>query len=296
MPTNPPPPPSLFDDGTNRDSLARAWRQVRRKKGGPGGDGTTIGMFAAGLPGRLDRLSADLRHGRYRAGPLKRYPIAKPEGGQRWLAIPTVTDRVAQGAFARALSVHLDPGMADVSFAYRPGKSVELAVGRVVAYRLWGYRHVVDADIRRFFDRVPHAPLVACLRQSIDCRRTVGLIAGWLDSFTPWRRGLAQGSPISPILANLYLAPVDRAFTGRRVRLVRYADDLLLFGRTQAAAAAARDRLERELRHLGLSLNREKTAITGFDQGFCFLGHRFNGDCVVRLPRSDANAGFPDDS
>lgn len=288
---NPRPVP-LFELATGPGALAAAWRQVRRKKGGPGGDGMTLDGFAAGLEGRLARLSGSLRDGRYRPGPLRRYPIAKPDGGLRWLAIPTVTDRVAQGAFANALSAHLDPAMADGSFAYRPGRSVELAVGRVVTYRLWGFGHVIDADIERFFDRVPHTEMTACLDDAIDCRRTVRLVADWLGGFTSWHRGLAQGSPISPILANLYLTPIDRAFAGRRVRLVRYADDLLLFCRTRRSAEVALNRLARELRSLHLSLNPEKTTVTGFAAGFTFLGHRFQGDRVVRIAGT-AGGGRP---
>ena len=273
----------LFDDATSRDSLEKAWRQVRRKKGGPGGDGLTVDMFAADPEERLARLSAGLRDESYRPGPLKRYPLAKPEGGRRWLAIPTVTDRVAQGAFARAISCRLDGKMADASFAYRPGRSVELAVGRVVSYRLRGFHHVVDADIRRFFDRVPHRPLVSRLADGLRCRRTLHLIALWLQSFTPWHRGLAQGSPISPILANLYLAPIDDAFAGRRVKLVRYADDLLLFCRSHRGAEAAKRRLDRELLRLDLSLSHEKSNVTSFEAGFTFLGHRFDRDRIIRL-------------
>ena len=146
----------LFEDASSIESLHSAWRQTRRKKGGPGGDGMSIQEFSHGLEARLTELSKTLRSGGYHPGPLTRYPIEKTDGGRRWLAIPTVTDRVAQGAFARAISEKLDGEMADASFAYRPGRSVEAAIGRVLTYKLWGFGHVVDADIKSFFLSLIH--------------------------------------------------------------------------------------------------------------------------------------------
>lgn len=279
-------PADLFARMTAPEALREGFARIRRNRSGPGGDGETPEAFARDLDGNIARLCAELRDGRYRPGPLTRYPIPKPDGRKRWLAVPSLRDRIAQGAAAEVLGAHLDGGFSDASFAYRPGRSVEHAAGRVTTWRLKGFVHVVDGDIADFFDSVPHRVVIDRLRRRVPfaVRRLVGL---WLASFGQrrWfraRRGLAQGSPLSPVLANLVLDPIDHALESRRVKLVRYADDFLLMARTAEAAAAARARMEAELKAIGLSLHAGKTRLARLDDGIAFLGLTFTADTVSR--------------
>lgn len=279
---------TLFDAITAERSLLEAWRRVRRNAVASDGDSIAIGRFQGALAGNLARLRAELLAGRYRPGRLHRHAIAKPDGGERWLSIPPVRDRVVQAAVAAALDRIIDPHLSDASFAYRRGRSVAHAVGRIVTYRLWGAVWVLDGDIERYFDTIPHAPLVARLQGHVACRRTLALIEGWLASFEKCgigtACGVAQGAPVSPLLANLYLDPVDKAIDTRRTRLVRYADDFVVLCAERRRVEQARDRLERLLTAHGLTLHPAKTRITSFAEGFNFLGHHFRGDRVQPMP------------
>jgi CRISPR-associated protein Cas1 len=203
-------------------TLTAGWRRVRRNGGGPGGDGETTWHFARRLKGNIARLSRELDRGSYRTGPLRPIWLSKPDGRVRVLAVPPVRDRVAQSAAVLVLAPQLDHRMSPASFAYRAGLSVERAVALVTFYRLRGFTWVVDGDIAEFFPSILHAPLLATFGEAIECQRTRDLIARWLESFSFDGRGLAQGSPLSPLLSNLVLSPVDLAIEGKKVRLVRY--------------------------------------------------------------------------
>ncbi len=218
-------PSPIFAELTAEATLKTGWRRVRRNGGGAGGDGETPWHFARQLERSIGRLSRELATGRYRPSPLRARCIVKPNGSARMLAVPPVRERVAQSAAVIVLAPRLDACMSRGSFAYRTGLSVEQAAALVTFYRLRGFAWVVDGDIADFFPSILHAPLLALLAQAIECPRTRALIALWLRTFSPAGRGLAQGSPLSPLLSNLALAPVDQAIDGRKVRLVRYADD-----------------------------------------------------------------------
>ena len=254
---------------------------MRKKAGGPGADGQHAEHFARELDATLARLRSRLLDGSYRPGPLLRRALVKPDGGERLLAVPTLTDRVVQTATHNALARAFDRDFSAASFAYRPRLAVELALARVVALRLWGFGFVVDADIRRFFDEVSHERLLNDLEKRLNDRRILALIAQWLAAFGG-EFGLAQGAPISPFLANLFLDPVDKAIESKSVRLVRYADDLLLLCRSAAKAGRALDRLAALLADRGLRLHETKTRLTTFDEGFDFLGYRFEGPSLFR--------------
>jgi CRISPR-associated protein Cas1 len=281
---------AFFDMVTSPAALAAAWERVAGNRGGPGGDGMTIDRFAAHAPLLLARLHAELAAGAYRPGPLRRATIPKRSGGTRILAIPCVVDRVAQSAVAAALSLKLDPGFSPDSFAYRPGRGVKQAVARVAMLRRAGYDHVVDGDIRGFFDAIPHTQLLDRLAREAADAALIGLVRQWLDDWdTPGApgRGLAQGSPLSPLLANLYLDSLDDLFADGPVRIVRFADDFLLLAKggkqAEKALAVARAHL---LEH-GLYLHPDKTRIVPFDQRLDFLGHLFIRSVVLEAELAD---------
>ncbi len=275
-------PGSMFDEATRFDRLWQAWEKVWRNQGGSGGDGMTLAQFAASAQNRVSALSRKLRGGRYRVSPCRRVYIPKPSGGVRPLDIPSIVDRVAQGAVAMTLMPVLEREMEDASFAYRPGRSVAQAVQRVASHRRDGFRWVVDGDIVRFFERVPHDRLIEQIERHVDDGRLVDLVALWLENASPEGIGLPQGSPLSPLLANLYLDLVDEQIKGRGVRLVRFADDFVLLCKSEDGARGALEKMSALLDEHGLELHRDKTRIVPFDQGFRFLGHIFVRSMVWR--------------
>ncbi|MGH7038202.1 MAG: reverse transcriptase domain-containing protein [Stellaceae bacterium] len=252
--------------------LREGWERVRRNRGGPGGDGVSIGRFAVALEARLARLSRELLTDRYRPGPLRRVAIKKPDGGTRELAIPCVRDRVVQTALMLLLDRRFDAAMAGASFGYRAGRGVDGALARVEDSLRVGGGWVVDLDLAKFFDSVPHDALIAGLLAGGVEPRIGRLVRLWLDGFSATGRGLPQGAPVSPILANLYLDSLDRRLAQGDHRLVRYADDLVLICPTQRAAGQALRRIRRALRRRGLAVNESKTRIVGPGGTLRFLG------------------------
>lgn len=264
-----------FDDACRRSSLRAAWAKVWQNAGAAGGDRMSVYDFAAGAEARIGALANDLREGLYQPKPMRSVDIPKRSGGLRRLTIPSVVDRVAQTAVATVLTPLLEDEFEDASFGYRPGRSIYQAVARIQALRREGLVHVVDADIDDYFDSVPHDLLIKRLAESMSAGPLSELIALWLAHGAPHGRGLAQGSPLSPLLANLYLDRLDEAFDRRGARIVRFADDFVVLTRSSDKAEDALDEVAALLGAHGLKLNREKTTVTDFVRGFKFLGHMF---------------------
>lgn len=275
-----------FDAFVDARTFARAWRHVRRNGGGPGPDGQTIEQFARDDERRLARLRADLGAGRYRPGALRPAAFAKKDGGARELRIPNVRDRVVQTALLLVIGPRFEAAFVEDSYGYRPGRSVAHAVGRIVTYRLWGYRWVLEGDIKSCFDTIPHGPVLARLRRAGIAAALVEEVARALRAAAPQGRGLPQGSPLSPLLCNVHLHELDTALGGRRTRIVRYADDFVVMCRDRATAQRAEKRLARVLAALELEANPEKQRITSFADGFEFIGHRFVGARVEPAARA----------
>jgi CRISPR-associated protein Cas1 len=272
---------ALFREATETDTLLTAWSRVLANGGAAGGDNVTLQRFLTNVHRRIARLSSALRAGTYTPGPLRRLDIPKKSGGTRPLAIPCVIDRVAQTAVAQVLGPHLDREFEDSSYGYRLGRGVADAVKHVSQLRAKGHVFVVDADIEGYFENVPHEKLIARLGQSMSDGPLTRLIGLWLEHAAPSGHGLAQGSPLSPLLANLYLDPLDEAFGRRNAHIVRFADDFVILAESRAGADGALVRAEKLLAEHGLTLNRDKTRVTSFDQGFRFLGHLFVRSMVL---------------
>lgn len=270
------------------DNLAFAWSRVRANGGASGSDGVSLERFADNLLDRLGKLRHQVLAETYKPDPLLRIELPRPGKSPRLLAVPSVRDRVLQTAVAQVLTPILDPLFEEESFAYRPGRSVHDAVRAVVAARDEGFEHVVDADIEAFFDNIPHAELVNALKQVLPDPSLLPLIGLWLDApiktregFVRLTCGVPQGSPISPLLSNLYLDAFDEVLVAdERRRLVRYADDFVIFAQDNHGAEIALEEAAIWLVNSGLAINFDKTRITTFDQGFSFLGVRFEGDAV----------------
>lgn len=274
---------TLLHQALQQNNLLAAWKRVRENKGAAGVDGITIDAFEHRLLSRLYALREAVLNNHYLPQPLRELHIPKPDGGERRLAIPAVADRLLQTTVAHSLSPLLELEFEAHSFAYRPGRSVPMAVAQVMALRDQGYQWVVDADIRGFFDQINHKLLIEQLRHTLPDQSLLPLIDQWLNAVVhpeeghPYllTRGVPQGSPLSPLLSNLYLDPLDEALIAAGYPAVRYADDFLILCRDHASATAALAFTHEALARLHLDIQTEKTRITSFSEGFQFLGVAF---------------------
>lgn len=278
--------PSLFIQACAPKNLWKAWKRMQQNGGGPGVDGVTVEAYERQIGRSLEQLRRQLGSGRYRPAPVRRVTIPKTDGGTRELGILTVQDRVAQRAVLNVLEETYERLFADCSFGYRPDRSVQLALKRAVRLHRWGYSWMVDGDITAFFDNVRHPLLLRFVREDVGDEQIISLMTTWLAAAPAgYRRrwligpreavGLVQGGILSPVLSNAYLHRFDQALAVRDIKLVRFADDFLAFTKTPKEAQQALRVIERELKRLGLTLNREKTRVCHFHDGFTFLGREF---------------------
>jgi RNA-directed DNA polymerase len=248
-------------------------------------DGQSIERFAAKSDVYLAELSAALREGSYRPQAVKRVEIPKGDGKTRPLGIPTVKDRIVQQAVRLVIEPIFEAGFRDESYGFRPGRGCQDALREVDGLIKDGYTFVVDADLAGYFDSIPHDRLMARVEAKVSDGRVVDLIRGWLkadilEGLETWKptRGSPQGAVISPLLANIYLDPLDAFIAGRGYRMVRYADDFVILCRTREAADAALADVRAWVSENGLALHPEKTHVGDCrqpGQGFEFLGYRF---------------------
>ncbi|MGE0705880.1 MAG: reverse transcriptase domain-containing protein [Vicinamibacterales bacterium] len=261
-----------LDHVADIECLREGWKKVRTNKGGPGGDRVTLDTFGARIDVNLAAIKKELLEARYRPRRLRWVKVPKSDGTERQLKIPAVRDRVVQAALLIALAPTIDPRMSDASWAYRPGRGVQDALREVRAHLGAGRIWVLEADIQSYFDRVPHDRLVEELTIWLDDVRLISLVQLWLRSFSSSGTGIAQGAPISPLLANVYLHPVDRLLACDGFHVVRYADDLVIMTHDEREARSAMVALDRLLRLRGLALKAGKTRIVSPDKTFRFLG------------------------
>jgi RNA-directed DNA polymerase len=284
---------SLVDKAERPASLEAAWRKVARNQGAAGVDGQSIERFAAQSDRYLRELGDRLRDGSYRPSPIKRVEIPKGDGRTRPLGIPTVKDRIVQTALKMTIEPIFEVQFRPGSYGFRPGRSCKDALREVDRLLQEGHAFVVDADLRSYFDTIPHDRLMALVGGSISDGRVLALIEGFLrqDIMTDmgsWQptTGTPQGAVLSPLLANLYLHPLDLLMERSGYRMVRYADDLVVLCRTEAEALAALRRLQAWVADNGLTLHPHKTRVGDCrqpGQGFEFLGYRFEaGRRLVR--------------
>ena len=233
----------LLDKILDRDNLNQAYRRVKSNKGAPGIDGMTVEEALPWLKEHKVELLQSIRDGKYKTNPVRRKEIPKPDGGVRKLGIPTVVDRVIQQAIAQELTPIYEPLFADGSYGYRPKRSAQQAVLKVKEYAEAGYGYAVVVDLSKYFDTLNHELLMNVLRRHIRDQRVIGLIKKYLKSgvmenglICKTEEGSPQGGPLSPLLANIYLNEFDQEMTGRGVKVVRYADDIVVLAKSKRAA------------------------------------------------------------
>ena len=293
---------SLMDKVYSAGTLRSAFAKVKKNRGAAGVDHQTIEMFEARLEENLGRLAESLRAGTYRPQAIRRTYIPKPGSKeQRPLGIPTVRDRVAQAAVRQVLEPIFERDFAAHSYGFRPGRGCKDALRRVNALLDVGYTWVVDADLKSYFDTIPHGLLMDRVEVKVADGRVLGLIEAYLkaevmDTLDTWepQAGCPQGAVLSPLLSNIYLDALDHEMARRGLEMVRYADDFVILCRSEREAREALQRVQEWTAQRGLTLHPDKTRIVDATQrgGFDFLGYHFERG--YRWPRKKSTGQLKD--
>lgn len=273
---------NLLERILDRNNLNRAYKQVKRNHGAPGIDGMTVEQALPWLKEHRAELLQSIREGKYAPSPVRRKEIPKPDGGVRKLGIPTVVDRIIQQAIAQQLQPIYELLFSDASYGYRPRRSGQQAVRQVKKYAEQGYTYAVEVDLSKYFDTLNHELLMELLRKQIHDKRVTGLIKKYLKAgvmengiTTRTREGSPQGGPLSPLLANIYLNEFDQEMARRGVKVVRYADDIVVVTKSKRAAEhmleSCRKFLEGKLK-LTMNLQKSKVVSLFSRRNFKFLG------------------------
>jgi RNA-directed DNA polymerase len=288
---------TLSDKVYQPDNLLLASYQVLAKEGAAGVDRQTVQHFGERHHEELQRLADDLRADRYRPQAVRRVWIPKPGGTEkRPLGIPTVRDRVVQTALLHVLEPIFDHTFAEASYGFRRGRGCHHALERIEALLNAGYVYVVDADLKSYFDTIPKDRLMERVGAQVSDSRVLRWVKmfldqGVMDGLREWtpQTGVPQGAVISPLLANVYLNPLDHQMAEAGFAMIRYADDFVVLCRTREEADRALAMVQRWVEDNGLTLHPTKTKIVDArTEGFAFLGYEFRGR--FRLPRKQSLA------
>jgi RNA-directed DNA polymerase len=276
---------SLIDKVASKRNLQAAADKVIANRGGAGVDRVSVKRFQKRTVQEIDKLHASLKAGTYQPQAIRRVLIPKPGSSeQRPLGIPTVRDRVVQTALRNALEPIFERTFAKHSYGFRPRRGCKDALGRVAKLLAEGHTWVVDADLKSYFDTIAHEKLMERVREHVADSTVLGLIESFLhqavlEELGEWRpeKGTPQGAVISPLLANIFLNPLDHRAVKEGFEMVRYADDFVVLCRTQEEAQRALEAIQEWTEREGLTLHPQKTKIVGLDarNGFDFLGYHF---------------------
>lgn len=277
----------LFDKVFAERNLFAAFQQVARNAGAPGVDHVTVDEFGRQVPENIWQLSDALKDGTYRPQAIRRVHIPKPGTNEtRPLGIPTVRDRLVQAAVVNVIEPIFERDFAAQSYGFRPKRGCKDALRRVDQLLKAGYTHVVDADLKGYFDSIPHDRLMSRLATKIADGRVLSLIesflkAGILDGLEEWTpaTGAPQGAVLSPLLSNLYLDPLDHLAASQGFEMIRYADDFVILCKSREDAARALALVQQWVADNGLTLHPTKTRLVdALTESFAFLGYEFRGE------------------
>ena len=279
---------NLLEKVLSRDNPPEAEKRVKANKGASGVDRMTLEDFPEFVRGNWEKIRQAIMDGEYQPRPVRRVEIPKPDGGKRPLGIPTVTDRVIQQAIAQVLVPIFDPTFSDSSFGFRPGRSAHDAVKQVSRYITEGYKVAVDIDLSKFFDSVNHDILMNRVARRTRDKRLLRMIGKYLRAgveiegkIHPTTKGVPQGGPLSPLLANIVLDDLDKELEKRGHRFARYADDFIILVRSQRAAERVIESVKRFLmKWLKLEVNEKKIHASPTDKT-SFLGFVFKGKRII---------------
>jgi RNA-directed DNA polymerase len=287
---------SLIDKVYRQETLKAAWDRVRKNGGAAGVDGQSVKQFGLRAEIYLAELEQALKSGEYRPEPIKRVEISKTGGKLRPLGIPAVKDRIVQTALKLVIEPIFEREFEESSYGFRPQRGCKDALREVDELIKQGYTQVVDADLESYFDTIEHPRLMRRIEERISDGRVLEMIGLFLSQdiiqgmkrWTP-TGGTPQGAVISPLLANIYLHPLDRQMKQQGYRMVRYADDFVVLCRTAGQAQGALEEVKSWLEQNGLRLNSDKTHVGDCQragQGFEFLGYRFESGRRWVRPKS----------
>ena len=286
---------SLIDKVYSPANLAAATAKVAANQGAAGVDHVTVEQFCLHAADNLGKLREQLRQGSYRPQAIRRVYIPRPGSAEkRPLGIPTVRDRVVQAAIVHVLQPIFERDFAPTSYGFRPQRGAQQALERVEELLKAGYRYVVDADLKSYFDTIPHERLLQRIRVKVAAGRLLGLIESFLKAgiLEDLREGVPtagapQGAVLSPLLSNIYLDPLDQLMAQAGVAMGRYADDFVILCRSQAEAERALAEVQAWVEANGLTLHPDKTRIVDSQTDcFDFLGYRFDRDRRYVRPKS----------
>ena len=259
----------MIEQVLNRRNVMLALRHVVSNKGSAGIDKMPVKGLYAYLSENRERIEAELRHGKYLPQPIRGVAIPKSNGKTRLLGIPTVVDRMLQQAVAQVIAIRFEMDFEDYSYGFRPNRNAQQAVLKAQEYINSGYQHIVDIDLKSFFDEVDHCILLQLLYRKVKCPLTLRLIRKWLRApieiegkLVKRRKGVPQGSPLSPLLSNIMLNELDKEMERQGLRYVRYADDFSIYCKSNWQARKIGNQIVMFLKNkLKLPINREKSGI-----------------------------------
>lgn len=272
----------MIEQVLNRRNIMQAYRQVVSNKGSAGVDGMTVKELYAHLTNNREQLESDIRAGKYLPQAIRGVEIPKSNGKVRLLGVPTVTDRLLQQAVGQVLAIKFEMVFEDYSYGFRPNRNAQQAVLKALDYINSGYQHIVDIDLKSFFDEVDHSILLQLLYRKVKCPLTLRLIRKWMRApilingkLVKRRKGVPQGSPLSPLLSNIMLNELDKELEKQGFRYVRYADDFSIYTKSESAARKIGNSIFLFLKDkLKLPINREKSGIRR-PVNFKVLGYGF---------------------
>lgn len=272
----------MIEQVLNVRNLTKAAYQVVKNKGSAGIDKMPVKELLNYLRTHRQSLREEILNGKYRAQAIKGVEIPKSNGKTRMLGVPTVLDRMLQQAVSQVIVLRFEPTFKDHSYGFRPGKNAHQAVTQSQKYINDGYQYIVDIDLKNFFDEVDHCLVLQLVYNKIKCAATMRLIRKWLKApvmingkLSKRKKGMPQGSPLSPLLSNILLHELDCEFEKRNLKYVRYADDFSIYSKSKREATEAGNAIYQFLnRKLKLSINREKSGIRRPVQ-FEILGYKF---------------------
>lgn len=290
---------SLYGQLLERPRLRSAFARVKRNGGACGSDGVTIDAYEADLENNLAELIGELKRKEYRPQPIRRVEIEKRGGGIRKLGIPSVRDRIVQENLRDILDKIFDGTFSEHSHGFRAGHGCFTALRDFFLQVRNGGLCIVDVDIEKCFDSIPHEPLINAVAEEVADGSVLDLLSIFLtapvrDGFrlVKPQAGTPQGSPISPLLANVYLALLDKRLETEGAKYTRYADDLRATTCNMAEARKTKELIDKTLKAMGLKMSPKKTKLTHIDQGVNFLGYRlsrFKGKLYAMIPRDRVN-------
>ncbi|WP_035075942.1 reverse transcriptase domain-containing protein [Maridesulfovibrio zosterae] len=269
----------LLQQITSPETINKAWKQLNGDKA-MWLPGISRAEMERNLPLHLITLADEIRTGKYCPGTIRLFPLKNAKGKQRTISALFLRDKLAQKAVQCVLTPQMEKHFHQDSYGYRPGRSVDMAVRKTQEFIKCGMNWALDADITKFFDSIPHRQLKKTVKKYVTHGHVQSLIFDWIKTGTPrtgifqQRRGIPQGSIISPLLCNIFLTPFDNSLSARNLPFVRFADDFVIFTISEKETIKARKYVDKLLQKMGLELHPQKTRIVPPDKQFIFLGKK----------------------